>query len=307
MNAPGTVRRRARALWIAAATAVAQLVAAGVLAAQLPATLPEPVVLDIASASINAHGSPGRVLLQDEHAVQVLDPASQRVTASVDTGAPPLRHGVAVRGGTDEALVLSGNAVVRIDLAAGAVAGSTPLGFAVEFDSYAEVLGLDARGSLLVDTGEWVEAVSLDDGDKEFVAYQDGVVSSSGRLWQPADGGPSLHSTGVVLSPDEERFYVFTDEPSVIVVDTRTEDSETLPGRRPIASAVALPTADGSHVVTIGGPDSTQVLVRRLDGTDVAAVQAGAPIRDMDITPDGSTVYATTGDRLLLVDVRAYT
>jgi hypothetical protein len=311
MTAPGQVHRRTRRLWIAGGAAAAQLVAAGVLLVQVPSALPEPVVLDIASKSVNAHGDPGRVVVQDTHSLRVLDPSSHQVTATIDTGSSPLRRGVAVRRGTNEALALSENAVVRVDLAAGSVTGSTPLGLASDFRSFVDVLGVDERGNLLVETMDSLQRVRLDDGSVDHVSSERGVVASNGRLWD-ADYTwlrelVGLSSTGVALSPDEERFYVFTNQPSVVVVDTRTEDVDTIAGRRPIAGKVALPTEDGRHVVTIGGPNSTQVLVRGLNGSDVAAVQATAPIVDMDISPDGTTVYATTGTQLLVVDVRAYT
>jgi hypothetical protein len=118
---------------------------------------------------------------------------------------------------------------------------------------------------------------------------------------------PSSTPSTSARESSEEDFYVFTDAPAAVVVDTRTSEVDTIAGTRPINSRVVLSTADGQHVVTIGGPNSTQVLVRGLDGIDVVAVQAEAPIVDMDISPDGATVYATTGKQLLVVDMRAYT
>src|SRR5687768_14149551 len=105
---------------------------------------------------------------------------------------------------------------------------------------------------------------------------------------------PSSTPSTSARESSEEDFYVFTDAPAAVVVDTRTSEVDTIAGTRPINSRVVLSTADGQHVVTIGGPNSTQVLVRGLDGIDVVAVQAEAPIVDMDISPDGAIVYATT-------------
>jgi hypothetical protein len=161
-----------------------------------------------------------------------------------------------------------------------------------------------------------VSALDLTSGDMASTSIYAGVVSSRGRLWGADDAtlddveyrylGDSAARV-VALSPDEERFYVFSDAPAAVVVDTRTNEVDTISGNRRIYSKVVLPTADGRHVVTIGGQNSTQVLVRGLDGTDVVAVQTEAPIEDMDISSDGSTVYATTGTQLLVIDMRAYT
>lgn len=296
---------------LAAAVAGAQLLAAGVLLVRVHPPLPEPVVLEIPSESINAHGDPRWVLLQDENALRILDPASLQVTATVGTGVARLQHGVAVRPGSNEGLALSGNAVVRVDLDAGTVVGSTPL--TSDLSSSADVLGVDERGDLLVALDDRVSAVDLTDGSLSYVSSYPGAVSATGRLWD-ADrahlgGGPGYPgtATSVALSPGEDRFYVFTNAPAAFVVDTRTNETDTIRGSRPIAGDVVLPTADGQHVVTIGGPNSTQVLVRGLDGTDLVAVQAETPIDDMDMSPDGSTVYATTGTQLLVVDTSAYT
>lgn len=311
MIAESVVRRPKNWLWVTGGIAAAQVLAIGLLVSRVPSALPEPVVLEVGSQSINAHSDPRRILLQDKNAVRVLDPTSHEVTASINTGASALRHGVAVHPGRDEGLVLSVNAIVRVDLGAGSVTGSTPLDSAWDVGASTELLGLDERGNLLVETRDSAWVMGQADAHARYVSSEPGVVASSGRLWVADPAAiPDLRGvrrTGVALSPDEERFYVFTDEPSVVVVDTRTGEADTMAGSRPIVGDVHLPTEDARHVVTIGGPNSTQVLVRGLGGREVAAVQADAPIVDMDISPDGATVYATTGSQLLVIDVRAYT
>jgi hypothetical protein len=68
MNAAGMMQRRRRWLRVAGCIAGAQILAIGVLLSRVPWALPEPVVIEIDAASINAHSDPRRVVLQDQNA-----------------------------------------------------------------------------------------------------------------------------------------------------------------------------------------------------------------------------------------------
>ncbi|TWF75269.1 hypothetical protein FHX44_111153 [Pseudonocardia hierapolitana] len=99
-----------------------------------------------------------------------------------------------------------------------------------------------------------------------------------------------------------------------LVVDTATRRIEqdirlgtgTGPSVLPEDWTVLL-AADGEHVFT-SDTGGHMITVRTLDGDPVAAIDAGARIGagGIALSPDGATLYAALADRLLAIDVSAY-
>jgi hypothetical protein len=123
-----------------------------------------PVGKEVRGLAVTSDGA--HVVVQTEEGTRIVDTASRAVSAPIPVGGAfaltpdgsrayvvansPLHGGVAVRPGTGEGLALSGNAVVRVDLAAGSVIGSTPLAFPDGLRSTPDVLGVDERGTRLL-------------------------------------------------------------------------------------------------------------------------------------------------------------
>jgi DNA-binding beta-propeller fold protein YncE len=294
-----------------AAVLTAVLVAGLVIAlTQVPLPL-QARAFPVSGQSVVAHPDGSRLLVQQEHGIAIVDAATGEVTATIPLGTLVPNPGIAIAPGGSRAVVLATTErqeplTVAVDVDRGVVASVTALDGA---------WSTDVRRLRPLGVGPTGHAIVL--GRRESAR----AVGADGQVWLSADGGvegvpgsglSSYHHLSI--APGGRLLYA-ADEWRALVVDTATKRIErdlqlgsgTGPAVLPQDWTVLL-AADGEHVFT-SDPEDPWITVRTLDGDPVAAIDAGALMGagGIALSPDGATLYAALADRLLAVDVGAYT
>lgn len=315
MNGLRTWFRTANAATRRAAALTAVLVAGLVVAlTQVPLAL-QARAFPVSGQSVVAHPDGSRLLVQQEHGIAIVDAATGEVTAAIPLGTLVPNPGIAIAPGGSQAVVLVATdrqepLTVTVDVDRAVVASVTALdGMSSTDVRRLRPLGVGPTGNTIVQgIGESARTVGAD-----------------GQVWRSAlDGVEGVPGSGpysyqhLSIAPGGRLLYAAS-EWRALVVDTATKRIErdlrrdfqlgsgTGPAVVPQDWTVLL-AADGEHVFT-SSPGDPWITVRTLDGDPVAAIDAGARMGagGIALSPDGATLYAALADRLLAVDVGAYT
>jgi hypothetical protein len=245
----------------------------------------------------------GRVLVQQKHALSIVDPRTGAVTATVPLGLLTPRGGpVGVRG-TSQAQTLTTldgiDTVTTVDLDAAAVTIVRPKAKNPADERGFLAAGVDSKGNL-------INRISSSDQQ---------AIGRGGLAWTGAKVSalPGVGGSFRVLSasPDGSLLYAAASG-RVVVVETASHriradltppygSSETAPFLAPNL----LLAADGDHIIT--GAGRGQIVVRTLVGDAVATIDVGGTVNGTALSPDGATLYAVLDDRMLAVDLGRYT
>jgi hypothetical protein len=294
------------------AAALTALLVAGLVVALTQVPLPLQVrAFPVPGQSVVAHPDGRRLLVQQEHGIAIVDAATGGVTATVPLGTLVPGPGIAIAPGTSDAVVLatapaSGNyrntVNVTVDMDR-AVVRSVTRNRDVSDDAVADVrsLGVDRTGAVIVGNAE------------PFAVGTDGRV-----WWSRQDGIEGVPGSGpygyyrMSIAPGGRLLYAARSD-RALVVDTATGRIEqdlrmAHSGDLVWRDWTMLLAGDGEHVF-VSKPCDSRITVRTLDGAVVAVVETGARAgaRRIALSPDGATLYAALADRLLAVDVGAYT
>lgn len=318
MNGLRTWFRTANAATRRAAVFTAVLVGGLVVAlAQVPLPL-QATAFPVSGESVVAHPDGTRLLVQQEHGIAIIDAATGEVRATIPLGALALNHGIAIAPGGSQAVVLATTEreealTVTVDVDRATVASVTALGGVSRTEARSlRPLGVEPTGGAIV----------LGSGESARTVGPDGQVWRS--VFGGADGVEGVPGSGryvyqhLSIAPGGRLLYAAGEE-GALVVDTATKRIEsdvrrdrqlgTGPGPPVVQQDwTVLLAADGAHVFT-GDTGGRSITVRRLDGDPVAVIDAGARLGagGIALSPDGATLYAALADRLLAIDVGAYT
>lgn len=297
-----------------AAVLTAVLVAGLVVAlTQVPLPL-QAEAFAVSGQSVVAHPDGRRLLVQQEHAIAIVDAATGEVTATIPLGSLAPGPGIAIVPGTPDAVVLAtaratenyrAAVTVTVNIDRAAVTSVTRNDDISDTDIPSlRWLGVDRTGAVVF-RRELGDALA---------------VGADGRVWRPtADGiegvpgsGPDDYYQQMSIAPDGRRLYAAA-LGRALVVDTATgrieQDLPAVYGPDIHSKDwTVLLAADGEHVF-VSEPGESRITVRALDGDVVATVETGGRMGPSGIalSPDGATLYAALADRLLAVDVGAYT
>ena len=311
MNGPRTWFRTANAATLRAAALTAVLVAGLVVAlTQVPLPL-QARAFPVAGQSVVALPDESRLLVQQEHGIAIVDAATGEVTAMVSLGTLVPNPGIAIAPGASQAVVLATTdrqepLTVTVDVDRAVVTSVTALDV-VSAGRVGDLrpLGVDPTGAAIIRGS--VESARTVGADRQmWRSAFDGVEGVPGS-------GPDSYQH-LSIAPGGRLLYA-ANERRALVVDTATKQiqrdlrlgSGTGPAVMPQDWTVLL-AADGEHVFT-SDPGDPWITVRTLDGDPVAAIDAGARMGagGIALSPDGAALYAALADRLLAVDVGAYT
>jgi DNA-binding beta-propeller fold protein YncE len=298
------------------AAALTAVLVAGLVVALTQVPLPlQATAFPVSGQSVVAHPDGSRLLVQQEHGIAIVDAATGEVTATIPLGALVPSPGIAIAPGASQAVVLATTdrqepLSVTVDVDRAAVTSVTALdGVSAGPVGDLRPLGVAPNGAAIVQgSGESARTVGAD-----------------GQVWRSAlDGVDGVPGSGpysyqhLSIAPGGRLLYAAS-EWRALVVDTATKRIERdlqrdyQLGAGPGPAVVqqdwtVLLAADGEHVFT-SDPGDPWITVRTLDGDPVAAIDAGARMGagGIALSPDGATLYAALADRLLAVDVGAYT
>lgn len=295
------------------AAALAAVLVAGLVVALTQVPLPPSTrAFAVAGQSVVAHPDGRRLLVQQEHTIAIVDAETGDVTASVPLGPLVPGPGIAIAPGTSDAVVLATVAAeagyrdavtITVDIDR-AVVESVTRKMDLSADDVLELraLGVDRSGAPIV--GNVAAAFAVGTDGRVWWSRQDGIegVPGSGPygydLMSIAPGGRLLYAANLrrALIVDTATGRIEQDLPTVYGSDVVTADP------------TVLLAADGEHVF-VSQPGETRITVRTLAGAVVAAVETGERMGagGIALSPDGATLYAALTDRLLAVDVGAYT
>jgi DNA-binding beta-propeller fold protein YncE len=317
MNGLRTWFRTANAATRRAAVFTAVMVGGLVVAlAQVPLPL-QASAFPVPGESVVAHPDGTRLLVQQEHGVAIVDAGTGEVTATIPLGTLALNAGIALAPGGSRAVVLATtdgrNAVivaVTVDVDRAVVASVTELvGVSSTDAGRLRPVGVGPAGDAIVQGGT--------EGGR--------AVGADGQVWRTThDGVEGVPGSGpdsyqhLSIAPGGRLLYAASEQ-RALVVDTATKRIEADVERGyqggtgigpPIVQQdwTVLLAADGAHVFT-SDTGGRMITVRTLDGDAVAEIDAGARIGagGIALSPDGATLYAALADRLLAIDVGAYT
>jgi DNA-binding beta-propeller fold protein YncE len=315
VNGLRTWFRTANAATRRAAVFTAVMVGGLVVAlAQVPLPL-QATAFPVSGESVVAHPDGARLLVQQEHGVAIVDAATGEVTATIPLGTLALNAGIALAPGGSRAVVLTTtderNAVaVTVDVERAVVASVTELDGVSSTDARRlRPVGVGPTGNAIVQGGaEGGRAVGAD--GQVWRSTHDGVEGVPGS-------GPDSYQH-LSIAPGGRLLYAASEQ-RALVVDTATKrieaeiqrDYQVGPGFGPPVVQqdwTVLLAADGEHVFT-SDTGGRSITVRTLDGDAVAVIDAGARLGagGIALSPDGATLYAALADRLLAIDVGAYT
>jgi len=302
------IRATSRPTRRAAALTAVLLVGLGFAATRLPLPL-RAAAFAVSGRAVVALPDGRHLLVAQEHAVSVADASTGAVLTTVPLGPlVPGRGMVVLPGAPPRALMLAAAAdgkpvSVIVDVSTPTVESVTALdGYAIDRAVGARPVGLDEDGEVVLDR--------MPDGTAR-------AADERGLMWLSSSGIDAIPGSGdsryehLSFAPGGRLLYGVNDHQAV-VCDITTGDIVADVGRSVGETDVMSPgatvllAADGDHVVT-RSPGESQVTVRTLGGGAVTAVEAGTPVRDIALSPDGATLYAVTDDRLLTIDVSRYT
>lgn len=299
--------RTANAATRRAAVLTAVLVAGLVVAlTQVPLPL-QAEAFPVSGQSVVAHPDGRRLLVQQEHAIAIVDAATGAVTATVPLGSLVPGPGIAIAPGTSTAVVLAtvparasyrDVVTVTVDIDRAAVTSVTKsTGLSADEVPSMRSLAVDRTGAAIVPRRE---------------AF---AVGADGRVWRSTSGGgiEGVPGSGpysydhMSMAPGGRLLYAANGQ-RALVVDTATgrieQDIRTEYGTFVESEDwTVLLAADGEHVF-VSEPGESRITVRALDGDVVATLGTGAS--RIALSPDGATLYAALADRLLAIDVGAY-
>lgn len=238
---------------------------------------------DPAYVAFSPDGTRAYVTNRNSDTVSVINVIASQTIATVPVGDQP--HGVAVSpdGSVVYVTNIGGGSVSVIDTATNTVVGSP------------------------IPTGSWAYDVTFTpDGTKALVTnYNDGTFAGFNGTVSIIDVASATVSEtlstpgfveGVAVSPDGTFAYVTATGGTMYVIDIATEsviDDFPLPG---FATAVVF-SLDGLRAYTSNNANDTVSVIDVAAATviDNLPISGNYPV-DIDITPDGSTVYVAYGE-----------
>ncbi|OZM82726.1 YncE family protein [Pseudonocardia sp. MH-G8] len=312
MNALRTWYRDANAATRRASAFTAVLVA-GLVVSLIQVPLPLQVrTFPVSGQSVVAHPDGSRLLVQQEHAIAIVDAATGEVTATVPLGSLVPGPGIAMVPATSNAVVLA------------TVPARAPYRNAVtvtvDIDRTA-VTSVIKNGDVAADSVPSVRSLAVDRSGAAITGKGPGgvlAVGADGRVWRSVpDGIDGVPNSGpeiyyhMSIAPDGRSLYAVT-RGRALLVDTATgrieQDIPPVYGPDIIKAEdwTVLLAADDEHVF-INEPGDSRITVRTLDGGVVATVETGGRTgaSGIALSPDGTTLYAALADRLLAVDAYA--
>jgi DNA-binding beta-propeller fold protein YncE len=300
------------------AAALTAVLVAGLVVALTQVPLPlQARAFPVSGQSVVAHPDGSRLLVQHEHGIAIIDAATGEVTATIPMGTLVPNPGIAIAPGASRAVVLATTEqqeplTVTVDVDRAVVTSVTALDVVSDRAGRLRPLGVGPTGNAIVQgIGESARTVGADGQ-----VWRSALGSVEGVEGVPGSGPYSYQHLSI--APGGRMLYA-ANESRALVVDTATKRIErdlqrdyqlgSGPGPPVVQQDwTVLLAADGEHVFT-SDPGDPWITVRTLDGDPVAAIDAGAPMgaSGIALSPDGATLYAALAERLLAVDVGAYT
>ncbi len=254
----------------------------------------------VGGSAVGVHPD-GRVLVQHEHAISVVDPGTGALTATVPLGLLTPRGGPAGVRGTSQAQTLTSlggiDTVTTVDLDATAVTVVRPRVQKPLGDRGFLAAGVDSTGNLLGRSdNNNPQAIGL--GGLAWTGARVSALPGVGGSFQVLSASPD---GSLLYAASYGRVLVIEAASNEIRADrTLYSPSQTAPTLDPSL----LLAADGNHIIT--GAGGGQIVVRTLVGDAVASIDAGGTVNGTALSPDGATLYAVLDDRMLAVDVSGY-